>query len=210
MELQTDLSCSRASSSSIWTPTSNGSVTSSSTLTTVTLRLCGLQPLFGRQLVRHSRIPDFFPNNTAHDFVCFGGSSFDMNCDGGILRLRRVVLRLGERDCVDGGVLVNFTVFYFFGECQDSASVPVMGSVVVVVSEGGCGRYLRDRSSCKDLVSAVSHVNLESWSGWSMRASGPHVVRCATVLWRIIGEIRVRLVCCQSVWWLCAGSCCDL
>ena len=25
-----------------------------------------------------------------------------------------------------------------------------------------------------------------------MRASGPHVVRRATVLWRIIGEIRVR------------------
>ena len=155
MELQTDLSCSRASSSSIWTPTSNGSVTSSSTSTTVTLRLCGLQPLFGRQLVRHSRIPDFFPNNTAHDFVYFGGSSFDLNTlwlvggDGGILRLRRVGLRLGERDCVDGGVLVKFTVCYFFGECQDSASVPVMGSVVVVVSEGGCGRYLRDRSSCK-------------------------------------------------------------
>ena len=216
MELQTDLSCSRASSSSIWTPTSNGSVTSSSTSTTVTLRLCGLQSLFGRQLVRRSRIPDFFPNNTAHDFVYFGGSSFDLNTlwlvggDGGILRLRRVGLRLGERDCVDGGVLVKFAVCYFFGECQDSTSVPVMGSVVVVVSEGGCGRYLRDRSSCKDLVSAVSHVNLESWSGWSMRASGPHVVRCATVLWRIIGEIRVRLVCCQSVWWHCDGSCCDL
>ena len=95
--------------------------------------------------------------------------------------MRRVGLRLGDRDCVDCGELVKFTVFYFFGECQGSASVPVMGSVVVVVSEGGCGRYLRDRSSWKDLVCSVSHVNLESFSGWSMR-----------VLWRIIGEIRVR------------------
>ena len=71
-------------------------------------------------------------------------------------------------------------------------------AVLVWSSEGGCGRYLRDRSSCKDLVCAVSHVNLERFE---MRASGPHVVRRATVLLKIIGEIRVRLVCCQSVWW---------
>ena len=190
-----------------------------STSTAVTLRVCGLQPLFRRQLVArsgsHSRIPDFFPGNTAHDFVYFGGSSIDLNTQwlvgggGGILWLRRVGFRLGERDCVDGGELVKFTVCYFFGECQDSVSVPVMGSVVVVV-KNGCGRYLRDRLSCKDLVCAVSHVNLDCWSGWSMRASGPHVLRRATVLLRIIGEIRVRLECCQSVWWHCAGSCCDL
>ena len=91
-------------------------------------------------VVLDSRIPDFFPGNTAHDFVYFGGSSIDLNTQwlvgggGGILWLRRVGFRLGERDCVDGGELVKFTVCYFFGECQDSVSVPVMGSVVVVVN----------------------------------------------------------------------------
>ena len=61
-------------------------------------------------------------------------------------------------------------------------------AVLVWSSEGGCGRYLRDRSSCKDLVCAVSHVNLERLE---MRASGPHVVRSESVDWFVF----------SPVWW---------
>ena len=85
--------------------------------------------------------------------------------------------------------LVKFSACYFFGKVSKLASAPMTGSVVVVVvSEGGCGRYLRDRSSCEDWCETTSHVKLETWSGWSMCVTGPHVVRRATELLRIIGE----------------------
>ena len=80
--------------------------------------------------------------------------------------------------------LVKFNVCYFFGECKIGFG-PMTGSVVgVVVFEGGCGRYLRDRSSCENWCETTSHVKMERWSGWSMRVTGgPHVVRRATELW---------------------------
>ena len=96
----------------------------------------------------------------------------------------------------------------FFGECQDLASVSTTGSVGVVVSEGGCEEYLRDRSSCKDLVCAVSHVNLEvgadgrcvhlarMWYVVPQYCGGSSVNSCA------IGVLTICLValCWQLLW----------
>ena len=63
--------------------------------------------------------------------------------------------------------LVKFSICYFFGECQDGYET---------------GHHV------KAWCETTSHVEVERWSGWSMRATGPHVVRRATELWRLIGE----------------------
>ena len=110
---------------------------------------------------------DFLHGNSARVFVYFGGPSIDSNtlwlvggCGGGY---GCDVMDFFSRD---GTVLtevdfVKFSDCYFFGDREDSASAPTTGSVVVVVSEGGCGRYSRDRSSLKAWCETSSHVKVE-------------------------------------------------
>ena len=100
---------------------------------------------------------DFFPGNSAHDFVYFGGPLIDSNTQwlvggGGGYGCDVMGFVWGDVTMLTEVELVKFSVCYFFGECEDSASAPTTGSVVVVVSEGGCGRYPLDRSSCEGLV----------------------------------------------------------